>query len=202
MKITPIKAIKYTLGSTLVAGSLFVGISKAQEQIKDTFEKSQEIPPSGKSEFLTLLWAPTPKVTIKGVKQTAKIVVDLSKNVLYTYDDRGKPTNAYLIASGKKSSPTDKGIRVVTHVEKFPYKYAPPTTKRFQRPQDYGPNVICLETIDPITGEQGRTGEFIHGNNNPKKLGQYASLGCMRMDNEVIKKLAKEVKRGDIVIIF
>ena len=42
---------------------------------------------------------------------------------------------------------------------------------------------------------------LLHGNSNKSSLGKYASLGCIRMDNEVIKQLSKEVKRGDIIII-
>ncbi len=52
-----------------------------------------------------------------------------------------------------------------------------------------------------IAPAYSQTGQFIHGNNDISSLGKYASLGCIRMDNEVIKKLAKEVKRGDIVVI-
>ncbi len=55
--------------------------------------------------------------------------------------------------------------------------------------------------VDPETGKLSTTGEFIHGTNRPESIGQYVSLGCMRMDNETIKQLASEVKRGDIVII-
>ena len=55
--------------------------------------------------------------------------------------------------------------------------------------------------LDPKTGEQTRTGEFIHGNNNVNSLGKYASNGCIRMDNEIIKQFALEIKAGDIVII-
>ena len=32
-------------------------------------------------------------------------------------------------------------------------------------------------------------------------LGEYASHGCVRMDNKIIKKLSEQVKRGDIVVI-
>ena len=68
-------------------------------------------------------------------------------------------------------------------------------------PDDYGPRVICLETVDPETGKRGKTGEFIHGNNNPSSLGKYASLGCVRMDNTVIKYIASMLKPGDIVVM-
>ena len=47
----------------------------------------------------------------------------------------------------------------------------------------------------------GSNGEFIHGNNNPASIGTYASHGCIRMDNDVIVQLSKEVKPGSYVLI-
>ena len=167
----------------------------------DTVDFSFKIPPKGTINDTVLMFAPSPEITIKGEKKSAAIVVDLSKNVLYQYNKKGEPFCAYRVASGKKSSPTDEGIRVVTHVEKYPYKTAPESSKRRQNPNDYGPRVICLETVDPDTGVRGKTGEFIHGNNNPKSLGKYASKGCIRMDNSIIKKIAQEVQKGDFVLI-
>lgn len=168
----------------------------------DTFIKTETIiTPKGTSDKSVLTNAPEPYVTIAGEKKTAKFVVDISKNVLYKYNTEGKAEIAYLIASGKKNTPTDKGIRIVTHTETYPYRTAPRHTKRRRNPRAYGPKVICLNKIDTITGEQSQTGEFIHGTNQPNSIGKYISLGCMRMDNDVIKKLADEVKRGDIVII-
>ena len=169
---------------------------------KDLFEKNISIPPKGTKNNTILLGAPSPEIEIAGVKDTAKIVVDLSKNVLYTYNENGQAQCAYLIASGKPKYPTDTGIRVVTHVESYPYKSAPRSTRRRRRPNDYGPKIICLQKIDVKTGERSLTGEFIHGTNKPASIGKYASLGCMRMDNEVIQKLAKEVRKGDIILII
>lgn len=169
---------------------------------KDKFVMSDSlVKPSGTSKKAVMLGAPSPSVEINGIEHIAKIVVDLSKNILYKYNDFGDAERAYLVASGKPSSPTDTGVRVVTHVETYPYRTAPYSTKRRRNPKAYGPKIICLDKVDPLTGERSRTGEFIHGNNNPASIGKYASLGCIRMDNEVIKALAKEVKRGDIVLI-
>lgn len=176
-------------------------VISSEKQSEDVFEKVSEISPQGSTGKTILLNAPSPDIEIMGVMRTAAIVVDLSKNILYKYDEFGNAQKAYLVASGKKSSPTDEGIRVVTHIEKYPYSSAPPSTKRRKKPWDYGPRIICLETIDPQTGVKGKTGEFIHGNNNPNSLGKYASLGCIRMDNEVIKELSTQVKKGDIVIL-
>ena len=55
--------------------------------------------------------------------------------------------------------------------------------------------------IDPKTGKKWDNGEYIHGNNKASSIGKYASKGCVRMDNEVIQILAKQVKNGDVVIM-
>lgn len=180
--------------------------SKAQNTVNtqpkcDTFERTTEITPEGTDNKSILFNAPSAEIEIQGEPRTAKIVVDLSTNVLYKYDEFGNAEKAYLIASGKKRTPTHAGIRVVSHTESYPYKSAPASTKRRREPWLYGPKIIILDKLNPETGEKSQTGEFIHGNNNPDSIGKYASLGCMRMDNEVIKELSTEVKRGDIVII-
>lgn len=183
----------------------------SQEVKRDTFEHSvinpdsvqkEEyiVPPSGTSNDSILKSAPNPEVSVAGVVHNAKIVVDLSTNVLYTYDRLGKALMAYRVASGAKKTPTHKGLSIVSHTEKYPYTTAY-GTKRKRNPRAYGPHAIILQKLDPKTGEKTNTGEFIHGNNNQASLGQYASLGRIRMDNEVIKIVSKEVERGDIILI-
>ena len=149
--------------------------------------------------------APSPIVTIAGKKRNVGIVVDISKNCLYRYDDNGDLLDGYKIASGvigrNGKSITSTGLRMIDHIEAYPYKCAP-GTKRRRNPKAYGPNILYLTIIDYKTGDiLGSNGEFIHGNNNPSSIGKYASHGCMRMDNDVIKQFAKEVKPGTFVLI-
>ena len=193
---------KAGLAFTLLTLTPVLSNTLARTPVNDTFVKTKSvITPKGTAEKNILDNAPDPHITIAGEEKIAKIMVDLSQNVLYKYDTEGNAQTAYLIASGKKNTPTDKGVRIVTHTESYPYRSAPRRTKRRRNPGAYGPRVICLNKIDKLTGIQSQTGEFIHGTNQPNSIGKYASLGCMRMDNEVIKELAGEVKRGDIVII-
>ncbi len=206
MKILSVNGIKNGLKVAALAAGTFVLPSvalKAQGRFldRDIFQHEETVKPSGASSNFILNTAPSPEITIAGKKHKATVVVDLATNVLYHYDDKGNAVNAFLVASGKKSTPTEKGIRAVTHVETFPYKSAPASSKRRKKPYDYGPRIICLETVDPKTGARGVTGEFIHGNNNRASLGKYASKGCIRMDNDVIKALAKVIKRGNFVLI-
>ncbi len=146
-----------------------------------------------------LLDAPNPELLIAGEKRIAKIVIDLNQNRLYKYDDKGHATEVYAVASGKKSCPTTPMIKSVAWIEKYPYQNAY-GSKRKKNPAAYGPNLIVLFKVDPKTGETYCTnGQFLHGNNNFNSLGTYASLGCVRVDNDAIKKFAKELKKGDIV---
>lgn len=202
MRIPAITTIRNTLGALMVGGTvLFTPMTAKTQPQKDTFEYTQTIPPQGTTDSLALKSAPNPQVTIKGETKNAVFVVDISKNVLYHYDENGKAIEAFSVASGATSTPTHTGVRIVSHVETYPYRTAPKSTKRYKNPSAYGPRAIILDKIDPITGETSYYGEFIHGNKDASSIGKYASQGCMRMDNEVIKRLAKQVKRGLLVVI-
>lgn len=198
-----INCIKKALGITAiaVAGVAMPVYAQQSKTKQDTFELQHKVPVTGTSDSVLLAHAPNPDITIAGEKKSAAFVVDLSQNVLYQYDEKGHAVEAFLVASGKKTSPSKKGIFAVTHVESYPYRFAPARAKRRRNPSAYGPKIICLETVNSVTGERGVTGQFIHGNNDAKSLGKYASLGCIRMDNEIIKKLATQVKRGHFVLI-
>lgn len=169
----------------------------AQTKI-DTFERT--VLPSGSTDSLVLKNAPCPDIDINGKNIKAAIVVDIKSNTLYKYDKNGNPETAYLVASGKKSTPSVQKVCVVSHTEHFPYRGAPRHAKRRRNPSAYGTNIIVLDNINTQTGEKSNNGQWIHGNNNASCIGQYVSNGCIRMDNEVIKQLSAQVKRGDIVI--
>ncbi len=163
--------------------------------------ENNKITPKGSTNPEHLKNAPSPEIEIAGEKKFAAIVVDTEHNLLYKYNDEGEAEIVYSVATGKKTSPTKKGIKMITNVETYPYKTAY-GTKRKRNPNAYGPNVIIIENINSETGKiYGNNGQFIHGNNNEKSLGEYASLGCVRMDNEVIKKLAKEVVKKTYVLV-
>lgn len=155
--------------------------------------------------FDELMNAPDPTITIKGKKHNATIVVDVDGNKLYRYDANGNIHDGYHIATGvigrSGKSITHKGLRRIDHIEKYPYRSAV-GSKRQKSPDAFGPNVLYLTIVDPKTGNiLGSNGEFIHGNNDASSIGKHASHGCMRMDNEVIKKFAKEVPVGGYVLI-
>ena len=205
LKIFKFDATPFVSSHTLEADTAQALFSSPVEENSDTFISASSITPQGVKDKSVLKNAPSPDIVIAGEKKKAGIVVDISTNILYRYDKDGNPINAYLIASGKKSTPTDKGARIVTHTEKYPYRSAI-GTKRKRNPKDYGPFAIILKKIDVKTGEQSKTGEFIHGGRSYERTfesnpGRYVSHGCIRMDNNVIKELAPTVEKGEIVII-
>ena len=204
LNIAKTLALTTMLSVVPIKASSYYSMPLSQENKTDTFERS--ITPQGVKDLSSLKDVPSPDIVIAGIKKKARIVVDVGKNILYRYDKEGNIVNAYLIASGKKRTPTQKGVRIVTHKENFPYRGAPRRSKRRRAPRDYGPMIICLNKIDPKTGEQSTTGQFIHGCRSYEATFEtyperYVSHGCMRMDNDVIKELAPDVDKGEIVII-
>lgn len=200
--------------SIIPAALLMLSLNTGTPVYGDTFVKTDSVEiidslktiknPTRLSEE-ELLAAPTPKVKIRDKDTNVGIIVDTKTNKLYRYDESGEVIDGYHVATGKLNrygkSLTDTGIRRVHHIETYPYKSAP-GTKRNRNPKAYGPNILYLTTINRKTGEEeGSNGEFIHGNNDADSIGTYASHGCIRMDNDVIKMFAKEVKKGTLVLI-
>lgn len=187
--------------TSLISLPFLISPALAQSNLpqKDSFE--HVIYPSGTTNQSILSNSPCPKVTVCGAIKNAKIVVDTRTNRLYKYDEDGTPLCCYSVATGAKNSPTSTGLRIVSHVESFPYKEAPKKTKRRRSPRDFGPKIIILDKLDAKDGSSSQIGEFIHGNRDSSSIGKYASHGCIRMDNKVIQLLSKEVKRGDLVLI-
>lgn len=145
--------------------------------------------------------APSNKITVAGQEKQARIVVSLSTNKLYLYDENGQAEEVHSIASGAAKTPTHKGLRQVSHIETYPYASAN-GTKRQKNPKPYGPKILVLNIVNPETGKtQGSNGEFIHGNSNESSIGKYASHGCMRMHNDQVKRMAEMVAPGSYVLI-
>ena len=199
--ILPVLGLACCFGTTPVKADTF---SKTDSTIvaTDSLQSKKYVTQLDSTE---LAKAPSPIVKIAGKQQKVGIVVDVTENKLYRYNENGKVKDGYHIASGvigrNGKSITGTGIRQVHHIEEYPYKCAP-GSKRSRNPKAYGPNILYLTIVDSKTGEiKGSNGEFIHGNNDASSIGKHASHGCMRMENEVIKQFAKEVKKGTFVLI-
>ena len=153
-----------------------------RENSNDSIESI--ITPNNKTRLTNeeLKAAPSPIINIAGKEKNVGIIVDTKTNKLYRYDNSGEVIDGYHVATGKLNSNgkslTTTGIRRVHHID------------------------LYLTIINPKTGvEEPSNGEFIHGNNDASSIGKYKSGGCIRMDNDVIKQFADEVKVGTLVLI-
>lgn len=117
------------------------------------------------------------------------IIINKSSNTLYFLKD-GQIEESYPVATGKTADFTPDGQ----------FKIA----IKFKNPSWGGAGVS-----DPIAGGapnnplgtrwigisyKGGRKYGIHGNSNPRSIGTYASLGCVRMFNEDVEKLYEKVK--------
>lgn len=212
--------IKYVFTSLALSGGLACSLpSLAQQNNNDSVQNynitlhsqpsfdifeslDQAVTPQGTTDSRVLANAPSANIIVRGESKTASIVVDLTTNVLYQYNNQGQAIAAYSVASGnyRRNNGTPSGTYIVSHKEVYPYRNAPRSTLRYRNPNDYGPKIIILKRLNPQTGETSETGVFIHGNNNASSIGKYVSHGCIRMDNKVILKVADAVNRGDIIV--
>lgn len=160
------------------------------------------VTPQGITDTLVLMNAPSPKIEVVGKSMYAKLVIDIKNNTLYKYDKNGFPLKAYLVATGARGTRTMPGLRVVTYMERFPYQSLP-DSKRALDPYSYGPYIIFLNVVDPKTGRQYVVEQLLHGNGNEYSIGKKVSHGCVRTNNNVMRKeLSKEVKRGDYILLI
>lgn len=120
-----------------------------------------------------------------------KLVVDLSEKQL-TYYRNGEALISSVVAIGTSRNPTPTGQFFVTDNVTL----SDPTSP-------WGPHALGLsgrsDTITEYNGGDGIIG--IHGTNRPSSIGNAASLGCVRLPNEVITQLHEAIAIGTPVEI-
>ena len=128
-------------------------------------------------------WIHSSAVTVSDINH--RVQVDLSdrsvivwENDVIVLDTTG--------AVGRESAPTPLGSFYIRDIFEWDAESA------------YGPWVLALssysETIDQING--GDAVVAIHGTNDPWSLGNAVSLGCIRLDNDMVTTLAQIVGPG------
>ncbi len=137
----------------------------------------------------SLGWTPAADLTMEWNPE--RIVVSLSKRHLELLRDSHMVFQT-TVAVGSPESPTPTGFFYVTEVLKL------------TDPGDvYGPYALGLSgfsnTYYSFDGGPGQIA--IHGTNEPWVIGQYASHGCVRLDNSDITTLATQVDVGTPVNI-
>ena len=200
MKILNLQAPKLVKSLMLTTPLLLATPSLRAQSIElqqDVFYKSNELFIEEPADSILL----SPEVKVANDTIYPAVVVDISEGKLYHYDYDGYLEDVYTIASGKKSTPTKTGLRIINNIEQYPYKEAPKTTKRSQKPNDYGTHLINLSIVDTKTGKIiGSDGQFIHGTFNPNSIGKKVSKGCVRVHNDVIDYLATQLEKGQYVL--
>jgi lipoprotein-anchoring transpeptidase ErfK/SrfK len=142
-------------------------------------------------------------------KQIAKIenssFIRISKEemTLSVYNYKGKNIAKYPIACGKNMGNKEKRGDMKTpegvfHVSDI--RNASHWTHDFgdgngEIEGAYGPYFIRLIT-------PGHSGIGIHGTHDNNSIGTRATEGCIRLKNEDLEKLVKQVKAGDVVVII
>jgi hypothetical protein len=120
-----------------------------------------------------------------------RVVVDLSERELTVYRG-GKVILTSPVAIGTSRNPTPTGTFFVTDSVTLTNPNSP-----------WGPRALGLsgrsETITEYNGGDGIIG--IHGTNRPGSIGHAASLGCVRLPNDVMVQVHKLVPIGTPVEI-
>jgi hypothetical protein len=120
-----------------------------------------------------------------------RLIVDLSERTL-TYYERGEEILVTPVAVGSSRNPTPTGSFFVTDNVTLANPDSP-----------WGPFAFGLsarsDTITEYNGGDGIIG--IHGTNRPSSIGNAASLGCVRLPNDVITELHRIVAVGTPVEI-
>lgn len=122
------------------------------------------------------------------------IIINKNTNQL-AYYNQGKLEKTFKVATGRQNSYTPEGkFKIVNKIKNRPY---------------YKQNIPGGHPSNPLgdrwlginaRGTYGTT-YAIHGNNNPKSIGTYASAGCIRMYNDEIRWLFDRVAVNTPVII-
>ena len=109
----------------------------------------------------------------------------------YLYHE-GKIVNTYPVAVGEPEYPTPKGDFSISRIEWNP-DWVPPNTEWGNKREKTDPN----DPDNPMVGAKlffEYPDYYIHGTDATHTLGQAESHGCIRMDPDEVKDLAKWVQ--------
>jgi len=119
-----------------------------------------------------------------------RIVVDLSDRTVSVYH-RDRLVVKTPAAIGKPATPTPAGTYYVNQRILAADPSGP-----------WGPGGIGISAFSPVLTNWPQGGPIaIHGTNRPESIGHAASNGCLRIDNDVLKRLIEIVPEGTPVRI-
>jgi lipoprotein-anchoring transpeptidase ErfK/SrfK len=140
-----------------------------------------------------------------GEKVDGTIVVDTESRFLYLVEDGGKSVLRYEISPGEEAHQWS-GVAFVNRKIEWP-SWTPGPTARKMVPGL--PGVVPGGPQSPLGAralylhdEKGKDTEYrIHGTNEPERIGEQVSLGCIRMHNIDAIDLYNRTKIGAKVIV-
>ena len=122
---------------------------------------------------------------------STRLEVDLSEREMYLYH-KGEIVNTYTVAVGQPEFPTPQGDFSINRIEWNP-DWVPPNEGWAEDESKKDPN----DPDNPMVGAKlffEYPDYYIHGTDAPHTLGTAASHGCIRMDPDEVKDLARWVQ--------
>jgi lipoprotein-anchoring transpeptidase ErfK/SrfK len=127
---------------------------------------------------------------VQTVRLHTRIVVDLSERRVRFYE-RGRLVLSSSAAVGSPATPTPVGSYYVNQRLVPSDKSGP-----------FGPGAVGVSAFSPVLTGWAQGGPIaIHGTNEPWSIGRNVSNGCIRLPNDVLKKLFAAVPAGTPVRI-
>ncbi len=125
------------------------------------------------------------------VRVTTRIEVDLSERQLVLFRE-GRRLLRARVAVGAEITPTPTGEYYVNQRLTAPDPWGP-----------FGPAAIGISAFSPVLQDWVQGGPIaIHGTNDPASIGRAASHGCVRVRNDIIAVLFRQVPAGTPVVIL
>jgi hypothetical protein len=119
-----------------------------------------------------------------------RIVVDVSRRKL-TFFRNGRPRLSATVAVGSSATPTPTGTFYVNQ------RLIPADTSG-----PFGPGAIGVSAFSEVLTGWAQGGPIaIHGTNQPSSIGRAVSNGCIRVRNDVLRRLFRAALAGTPVII-
>lgn len=145
-------------------------------------------------------WVNPAQVTV--LAHQFKIVVELDNHRI-TVTNADQVIMQTKIGVGRANTPTPGGRYYIKELIRPCYSDGKGGTCVQTDAGPYGPYAYGLSGFSPVlTDYRGGRGELgIHGTNEPDKIGTDVSKGCIRMNNDEIRKLAKILPLGTPVIV-
>ena len=161
----------------------------------------QQVRGSGRSFFATLFGPSTARtvVSYSGSQKPGTIIISTAQRRLYLVLGNGQALS-YAIAVGKAGYAWS-GINQVTDKREWP-DWTPPGEMLQRRPDL--PRHMAGGPDNPMGARAIYLGSSlyrIHGSNEPDKIGQAVSSGCIRLTNQDVIDLYNRVQIGATVIV-